>query len=68
VLGHLGLALEGDAAYLDHMPIGYQRYRRRTFVPLESDAEDLRYRRAFVRLFDTIRLLDESGITGLAWS
>jgi imidazolonepropionase-like amidohydrolase len=63
MLSRAGEVAEGDAAYLDHMPIGYQRYRRRTFVPLDSEAEDVRYRTAFVRLLDTIGLLDRSGIT-----
>lgn len=63
MLSRAGTVAPGDEAYLDHMPIGYQRYRRRTFVPLESEAEDLRYRHAFGRLLDTIRLLDRSGIT-----
>jgi hypothetical protein len=47
---------------LDHMPIGYQRYRRRTFVPIGSPAEDAQYRAAFRKLLDTLALLHRRGI------
>lgn len=62
MLSRAGSVQPGDAAYLDHMPIGYQRYRRRTFVPLESPENDQRYRRGFQRLLETIRLLHGRGI------
>lgn len=50
------------AAILDHMPIGYQRARKRTFVPLESAAEDARYHSAFQRLLETMALLHRRGV------
>lgn len=62
MLSRAGTVAEGDAAYLDHMPIGYQRYRRRSFVTVDSPADDARYRAAFDRLIDTLRLLHENGI------
>ncbi|MGD2133444.1 MAG: amidohydrolase family protein [Maricaulaceae bacterium] len=46
----------------DHMPVAYQRYRRRTFVPLEEDGDDARYRAAFQRILDTLLVLHEEGI------
>lgn len=52
----------GDAPYLDHMPIGYQRYRKRTFVPLDDPADDERYRVAFDKLLDVIKLLHDRGV------
>lgn len=52
----------GDTAYLSHMPIGYQRYRMRTFVPLKDAADDARYRKAFGTVLATMRLLHERGI------
>jgi|CXWL01.1.fsa_nt_gi hypothetical protein len=50
------------AAILDHMPIGYQRARKRTFVPLADAAEDARYHAAFQRLLETMALLHRRGI------
>jgi hypothetical protein len=62
MLSRAGTVAEGDAAYLDHMPIGYQRYRKRSFVDFSSPGEDQRYRRAFDRLIETMRLLHARGI------
>ncbi|MDB5672188.1 MAG: amidohydrolase [Alphaproteobacteria bacterium] len=62
MLSRAGTVADGDSDYLDHMPIGYQRYRKRTFVPLRDKAEDERYRRAFARLIDTMRLLHASKV------
>ncbi|WP_243451115.1 amidohydrolase family protein [Sphingosinicella sp. CPCC 101087] len=62
MLSRAGTVQPGDAFYLDHMPIGYQRYRRRTFVPLESPEDDARYREGFQRILDTIALLHGRGI------
>ena len=52
----------GDAPYLDHMPIGYQRYRKRTFVPLIEPGDDAEYRKAFDKSVEVIGLLHESGV------
>jgi Amidohydrolase family len=62
MLSRAGTIQPGDVAYLDHMPIGYQRYRKRTFVPLRDAAEDERYRKAFAKVIDTLRMLHENGI------
>jgi hypothetical protein len=62
MLSRAGTVAAGDAPYLDHMPIGYQRYRRRSFVTINSPADDARYRRAFDKLIDTMRLLHRNGI------
>jgi imidazolonepropionase-like amidohydrolase len=48
--------------HVDHMPVGYQRYRRRAFVTVQSDADDARYMDGFQRILDTMGLLHESGI------
>lgn len=50
------------AGVLDHMPVGFQRFRKRTYVPLKDAADDQRYRDAFARLLATIKLLDGEGI------
>ena len=52
----------GDVPYLDHMPIGYQRYRKRTFVPLNEPGDDGAYVDAFDKLLEVIRELHRSGI------
>lgn len=62
MLSRAGTVAAGDADYLSHMPIGYQRYRKRTFVPLKDAAEDARYGRAFAKLLDVVKLLDDRGI------
>ena len=62
MLSRAGTVAEGDAAYLDHMPIGYQRYRRRNFVTIETPEDDAAYRGGFQRIVDTIRLLHDNGI------
>ncbi|MEH3048473.1 amidohydrolase family protein [Sphingomonas adhaesiva] len=62
MLSRAGTVAEGDAAYLSHLPIGYRRYRQRTFVPLKDAGEDQRYRAAFVKLLDTMKLLHGQGI------
>jgi imidazolonepropionase-like amidohydrolase len=44
------------------MPIAYQRYRKRTFVTINSPEEDEAYRKAFAKVIDTLRMLYENGI------
>ena len=62
MLSRAGTVAPGDVFYLDHMPIGYQRYRRRSFVTIDSPEEDEDYRQGFQRLVETIRLLHDNGI------
>jgi imidazolonepropionase-like amidohydrolase len=62
MLSRAGAVEAGDAPYLDHMPIAYQRYRKRNFVNFATPAEDERYRKAFDKLMDTLRLLHARGI------
>ena len=62
MLSRAGTVQPGDVDYLDHMPISYQRYRRRTFVPIKNEEEDNAYRKAFSKVMDTLRLLHENGI------
>ncbi|MBP2329242.1 hypothetical protein JOF56_009627 [Kibdelosporangium banguiense] len=60
--GRAGQVHASEAAYLDHMPIGYQRYRKRTFVPAKS-AEDLAaYDDSFPKLLHTMAMLHAEGI------
>lgn len=62
MLSRAGEAPPGAVDYLEHLPIGYQRYRKRTYVPLEESGKDERYRQAFETLLGTVRLLHDSGI------
>lgn len=62
MLSRARVVTEGDVDYLAHMPIGYQRYRKRTFVPLKDAAEDARYQAAFGKLLATMKLLDDNGV------
>lgn len=62
MLSRAGTVQPGDVDYLDHMPISYQRYRRRTFVPLKNAEEDEQYKKAFAKVIDTLRMLHENGI------
>lgn len=63
MLSRAGTVAEGDAAYLDHMPIGYQRYRRRSFVSLPDAAADEAYQEGFSRVLETLKMLHDAGIT-----
>ena len=62
MLSRAGQVAEGDAPYLDHTPIGYQRYRKRSFVNFKDEAEKARYDKAFTRVMDTLALLHREGI------
>jgi hypothetical protein len=62
MLSRAGTVQPGDVDYLDHMPISYQRYRRRTFVPIKTPEEDEAYRKAFSKVIETLRMLRENGI------
>lgn len=62
MLSRAGTVAEGAAAYLDHMPIGYQRYRRRSYVTFKDKAEEDRYERAFEKVIQTLALLHREHI------
>ncbi|MDO9607900.1 MAG: amidohydrolase family protein [Brevundimonas sp.] len=62
MLSRAGEVPPSAVGYVDHMPIGYQRYRRRSFVDIESPAVDQTYKAAFQKLLDTLKLLHDSGV------
>ncbi|MFC3051520.1 amidohydrolase family protein [Kordiimonas pumila] len=62
MLSRAGTVADGDKPYLDHMPIGYQRYRKRTFVPLKSAQDDEEYQKGFQKILETIKLLHDNNI------
>jgi hypothetical protein len=62
MLSRAGQVAAQDAPYLDHMPIGYQRYRKRSFVNFKDEAERTRYDQAFSKILDTLKMLNNEGI------
>tara|TARA_R110001606_G_scaffold138492_2_gene276667 strand:+ start:10068 stop:12143 length:2076 start_codon:yes stop_codon:yes gene_type:complete len=62
MLSRAGTTAPGDVDYLSNMPIGYQRYRKRTFVTLENEAADLAYQEGFRKTLETVKLLYDAGI------
>ncbi|WP_447648152.1 amidohydrolase family protein [Microbacterium forte] len=62
LLSRAGRTMPGDESFLSHMPIAYQRYRRRTYLPFDTEADLEAYDRAFPRLLEIIRMLDDEGI------
>jgi len=62
MLSRAGEPAPSSIGYVDHMPIGYQRYRRRSFVDIDSPAVDQSYKAAFETLLDTLKLLHDSGV------
>jgi imidazolonepropionase-like amidohydrolase len=62
MLSRAGQIAAQDAPYLDHMPIGYQRYRKRSFVNFKDDGEKAQYDRAFSQVMATLALLHREGI------
>jgi hypothetical protein len=62
MLSRAGEVPPSAVGYVDHMPIGYQRYRRRSFVDIDSPAVDQTYKAAFQKLLDTVKLLHDGGV------
>lgn len=62
MLSRSGEVNPGDAPYLDHVPIGYQRYRKRGFVTLEHPHDHSRYMGGFDRVLETLKMLDDAGV------
>jgi imidazolonepropionase-like amidohydrolase len=52
----------GDAPYLDHMPIGYQRYRKRSFVDFKNHEEDEAYLLSVEKQLELMKTLYSEGI------
>jgi hypothetical protein len=62
MLSRSGEVQAGDRPYLDHVPIGYQRYRKRSFVTIKTPADDAAYRESFKTILQVMKLLDEEHI------
>jgi hypothetical protein len=62
MLSRAGVVQPGDAPYLSHMPIGYQRNRKRTFAILEKPGDDAAYQAGFQKILQVMKMLDDNGI------
>ncbi len=67
ILEQLMLSRAGEAPalskdYLDHLPVGYQRFRKRSYVQIASPQEDRAYRSGFAKILGTIAMLHRAGI------
>ena len=62
MLSRSGQVQEGDAPYLSHVPIGYQRYRKRNFVTINSPQQDADYHSGFAKVLEVLKVLDDKGI------
>lgn len=62
MLSRAGQVPPGQEDFLGHMPIGFQRYRKRSFVTLADKAQDAAYHSGFAKVLDTIGLLHREGI------
>ena len=62
MLSRSGQVQAGDAPYLDHVPIGYQRYRKRSFVTINTPQDDADYQAGYRKVLEVLKLLDDSGI------
>ncbi|MFI8683385.1 amidohydrolase family protein [Brevundimonas diminuta] len=62
MLSRAGEVQAGQADFLDHMPVGFQRYRKRSYVTLESAADDQAYQEGFAKVLETIGMLHDRGV------
>jgi hypothetical protein len=62
MMSRAGEIPENAAAYLDHMPIGYLRYHKRSYVTFKDAGEEARYAKAFSKVMATMTLLHGEGI------
>jgi imidazolonepropionase-like amidohydrolase len=52
----------GQEDFLSHMPIGFQRYRKRSFVTIANEAEEAAYQSGYDKMLETIGMLHRQGI------
>ncbi|KAJ8138989.1 hypothetical protein OY671_007798, partial [Metschnikowia pulcherrima] len=62
MLSRAGEVPPGQEDFSGHMPVGFQRYRQRSFVPLPDKRADRSYRSGFAQVSETIGLLHREGI------
>jgi hypothetical protein len=52
----------GQEDFLSHLPIGFQRYRKRSFVTIADKAEAAAYQSGYDKMLETIGMLHRQGI------
>lgn len=62
MMSRAGEVPDNSAAYLEHMPIGYLRYHKRSYVNFRDESEKARYAKAFSQVMATMALLHKEGI------
>jgi hypothetical protein len=62
MLSRSGEVQAGDKPYLDHVPIAYQRYRKRSFVTIKTPQDDADYQGGFKKVLEVLKLLDDKGV------
>lgn len=62
MMSRSGQVNPGDAPYLSHVPIGYQRYRKRGFVTLDHPGDEEAYAGGYRKVLETLKLLDDNGV------
>lgn len=62
MLSRAGQVPPGQDNMLQHMPIGFQRYRKRSFVTIADAAQDQAYQTGFAKILEVIGLLHARGI------
>lgn len=65
MLSRAGQTPPGQEDFLSHMPIGFQRYRKRSFVTIKDAAEDKAYQTGFDKVLETMGMLHRAGIRQL---
>nr|WP_284698934.1 amidohydrolase family protein [Sphingomonas lycopersici] len=52
----------GQEDFLSHMPVGFQRYRKRSFVTIANKAEADAYQAGYDKMLETVGMLHKAGI------
>ncbi len=62
MLSRAGQVPPGQEDFLSHMPIGFQRYRKRSFVTVKDAGEDAAYQTGFAKVLEVVGMLHRAGV------
>jgi imidazolonepropionase-like amidohydrolase len=62
MMSRAGQVPMGQEDFLSHMPVGFQRYRMRSFVTIANQAEADAYRSGYDKMLETVGMLHKQGI------
>lgn len=62
MMSRAGQVPMGQEDFLSHMPIGFQRYRKRSFVTIADKAEADAYQAGYDKMLETVGMLHREGI------